>query len=218
MIEYQEVSKVFPNGFRALEDISLRVEKGEFVFLVGPSGAGKTTLLKFLIREDLPTSGDVLLDEESVVRFPKRRVPELRRRVGMVFQDFKLLEQKNVFENVAFALEVVGASDEKISQVVPYLLDRVGLQEKAKFFPAQLSVGERQRVAIARALAHEPEVLLADEPTGNLDRSNSEQIIDLLQQINEWGTTVVMATHDESVVNRLNKRVIEINQGRLVRQ
>lgn len=216
MIEYREVNKIYPDGFQALEDVNMSVEEEEFVFLVGPSGAGKTTLLKFLIREDLPTSGDVFLGEENVARIPGRRVPELRRKVGMVFQDFKLLEQKNVFENVAFALEVIGEGDKKIHEVVPYILEQVGLEEKGKSFPAQLSMGERQRTAIARALAHEPQVLLADEPTGNLDRKNAEQIVSLLQQINDWGTTVVMATHDMDMVDQLNKRRVEIEKGKLM--
>lgn len=216
VIEYRDVSKIFPDGTQALADVNLAVEEQEFVFLVGPSGAGKTTLLKFLIREDLPSSGEVFLEDEDVVRLPANKVPRLRRRVGMVFQDFKLLRQKSAFENVAFALEVSGADDAEVNEVVPYLLEQVGLQERAKAFPDQLSAGEQQRVAIARALVHEPKVLLADEPTGNLDRQNAEQIVGLLQQINQWGTTVIMATHDEAIVGQLDKRIVELDKGAII--
>lgn len=218
MIRYQNVSKIFPSGTQALADVNLEIEPSEFVFLVGPSGAGKTTLLRFLIREDKPTSGEIWFQNEEVVSLPGRLVPLLRRRVGMVFQDFKLLERRTVFENVAFALEVSGKPDAEIREVVPYILERVGLKDKLKAFPFQLSAGEQQRVALARALVHEPEVLLADEPTGNLDDQNSWQIIDLLKQINEWGTTILMATHDQEIVKSLKKRVVHLNRGRIVKE
>jgi len=216
VIEYRQVSKIFHDGTQALTDVSFVVQEQEFVFLIGPSGAGKTTLLRFLIREDVPSAGEVLLEERDVVRLPSREIPKLRRKVGMVFQDFRLLLRKTVFENVAFAMEVLGEDEGKINEVVPYILEQVGLQDRARSFPEQLSAGEQQRVAIARALVHEPRVLLADEPTGNLDHANSEQILHLLQQINEWGTTVIMATHDLSIIKQLNKRKVEINEGRVV--
>lgn len=216
MIVYKEVTKTFPNGTTAIKDVSFQVQPGEFVFLCGPSGAGKTTLLRFLIREDRPTSGEVWFGEEDVVKLPGKYVPLLRREVGMVFQDFKLLPRLNTFENVAFALEVVGAEHKEIKEVVPYLLEKVGLGDKGKHYPHQLSAGEQQRVAIARALAHEPQALLADEPTGNLDLETSWQIVDLLKQINEWGTTVIMATHDTNIVGQLKRRVIRIDQGKII--
>ena len=217
MIRYEGVSKYYKrSGIVALEDVNLEIEEGDFVFLVGPSGAGKTTLLKFLIREDTPTEGDIWLRESNIVSLPKRKIPALRRTVGMVFQDFKLLRQQTVYENVAFALEVVGKRSDEIKEIVPYLLDRVGLLDRAQAFPQELSTGEQQRVAIARALATEPEVLLADEPTGNLDSKNSKQIVDLLRQINEWGTTVIMATHDDALVKRHKGRVVTVNDGKVV--
>lgn len=217
MIEYVNVSKIFPNGTQALKNINLKINPGEFTFLVGPSGAGKTTLLRFLIREDLPTTGEVWFEDQDVVRLPGRLVPHLRRQVGMVFQDFKLLPRLTVFENVAFALEVAGRRGSEVREVVPYLLEKVGLLEKIRSFPAQLSSGEAQRVVIARALVHEPRVLLADEPTGNLDPTSSWEIIQLLNQINEWGTTVIMATHDSTIVDTLRKRVISIDVGEITR-
>lgn len=216
MIRYESVSKYYKrSGITALEDITLEIEQGDFVFLVGPSGAGKTTLLKFLIREDTPSDGEIWFKEDNIVRLPRRRIPHLRRQIGMVFQDFKLLRQQTVYENVAFALEVVGKKPAEIKEIVPYLLDRVGLLSRERAFPQELSTGEQQRVAIARALATEPEVLLADEPTGNLDTQNSKQIVDLLKQINEWGTTVIMATHDDALVKRTKARVVTIKDGKV---
>lgn len=216
MIRYEEVTKEYGKGkVRALEEVNLEIGAGDFVFLVGPSGAGKTTLLKFLIREDKPTRGDIWFHDENIVRLPDRKIPTLRRRIGMVFQDFRLLQQQTVEENIRFALEVTGRAKSEIEEVIPYLLGRVGLDHRAKSFPAQLSTGEQQRVAIARALAHEPEVLLADEPTGNLDTQNALQILDLLKQINSWGTTVVMATHDDYLINKAPGRVVKIKSGRI---
>ena len=216
MIFYKNVTKVFPNGTEAVRGVNFTIDSGEFAFLCGPSGAGKTTLLRFLIREDLPTEGEVWFQEENIVSLPEKFVPQLRRSIGMIFQDFKLLPRRTVFENVAFALEVAGKSDFEIAQVAPYIIERVGLGNKMDAFPHQLSSGEAQRVAIARALVHEPEVLLADEPTGNLDYETSWQIIDLLNQINEWGATVIMATHDAEIVKALKKRVIKIDKGQVI--
>ncbi len=217
MIEYKNVSKIYKGGqVKALDDISLHIKKEEFVYLVGASGAGKTTLLKFLIREEVPTEGDVIVDKESVVKMPGRKVPQLRRKVGMVFQDFKLLDQQTVAENLRFTLEVTGRSSKEIKDIVPYLLEQVGLSDRATAFPRELSTGEQQRVAIARALSHEPEILLADEPTGNLDDDNSHQIIELLKQINKWGTTVIMATHDMGLVRKHKARIIKLEGGKLL--
>lgn len=217
MISFQGVTKTYPKGVEALRGVDLEISDGEFLFLVGPSGAGKTTLLKFLIREDLPSSGAIIFKDEDIVGLADHLVPQLRRQIGMVFQDFKLLEKRTVFENVAFALEVLGRNDSDISQMVPFILQKVGLSEKLEFYPRQLSSGEQQRVAIARALIHEPEVLLADEPTGNLDYENSWQIINLLKQINEWGTTVIMATHDRTIVDSMKKRVVTLERGLIVK-
>ncbi|MBM4401796.1 MAG: cell division ATP-binding protein FtsE [Candidatus Cloacimonetes bacterium] len=216
MINYKNVTKIFPNGTEAVRNVNFSIASGEFAFLCGPSGAGKTTLLRFLIREDLPSEGEIWFRDENIVTLPEKFVPELRRNIGMVFQDFKLLPRRTVFENVAFALEVSGKSDLEIAQIVPYILERVGLQNKMTAFPNQLSSGEAQRVAIARALVHEPQVLLADEPTGNLDYENSWQIVELLNQINEWGASVLMATHDTEIVKALKKRVIKIDKGQVV--
>lgn len=216
MIQYKDVTKIFPDGTEALRQVNFSVESGEFTFLCGPSGAGKTTLLRFLIREDFPTEGEVFFEDKNILELPNSLVPKLRRSIGMVFQDFKLLPHLNVYENVALALEVSGAEDAKISQVVPFLLEQVGLSNRAENLPRQLSSGEAQRVAIARALVNEPKALLADEPTGNLDYETSWQIVRLLQQINDWGTTVLMATHDTEIVKALKKRVVRIERGEIV--
>lgn len=217
MIVFENVTKVFPGGFEALKDVSFTVEPSEFMFLVGPSGAGKTTLLKFLIREDTPTEGDVIFEDQSIVQLPGGRIPWLRRRIGVVFQDFKLLTRSTVYENVAVTLEVAGKPRNEIDELVPFMLEKVGLVGKEHNFPRELSAGESQRVAIARALVHEPAVLLADEPTGNLDAQNAWEIMELITQINEWGTTVVMATHDDRIVDRLKKRVVKIEDGQVVK-
>ncbi len=217
MIVFENVTKVFPGGFEALKDVSFTVEPSEFMFLVGPSGAGKTTLLKFLIREDTPTEGDVIFEDQSIVQLHGGRIPWLRRRIGVVFQDFKLLTRSTVYENVAVTLEVAGKPRNEIDELVPFMLEKVGLIGKEHNFPRELSAGESQRVAIARALVHEPAVLLADEPTGNLDAQNAWEIMELITQINEWGTTVVMATHDDRIVDRLKKRVVKIEDGQVVK-
>lgn len=217
MITFDKVSKKYPSGFDALKKVSFGVDEGEFVFLVGPSGAGKTTLLRFLTREDVPTEGDVLFKDESVFALPGRKIPWLRQRIGVVFQDFKLLPRNTVFENVAVTLEVIGKKKTEIDELVPFMLEKVGLEKRMSAFPHELSTGESQRVAIARALVHEPDVLLADEPTGNLDNANAWEIMDLIGQINEWGTTVIMATHDEQIVDKLKKRVVRIEDGKVVK-
>lgn len=217
MIRYKDITKIFPNGTKALSNVNLEITHGEFIFLVGPSGAGKTTLLSFLIREDLPTEGEIWFNQENIVKISSRKIPLLRRKVGMVFQDFKLLQKLTIYENVAFALEVSGKSNAEIKEIVPYILTRIGLEAKMNSFPTQLSAGEAQRVSVARALVNEPEVLLADEPTGNLDPTHSWEIIQLLNQINEWGTTVIMATHNTEIVNALKKRVVTINKGQIVK-
>lgn len=216
MISYRDVSKIYNTKVAALREVNLEVESGEFVFLVGPSGAGKTTLLKLLIREDLPTAGEIWFEDKNVCRLSGAKVPILRREIGMVFQDFKLLPKRTVYENVAFALEVAGRPDAEIAEVVPYLLEQIGLQDLRNSFPHQLSAGEAQRVALARALVHEPKVLLADEPTGNLDYENSWQIVRLLDQVNSWGTTVIMASHDREIVSSLKRRTVKIEKGEIV--
>ncbi|PIZ46156.1 cell division ATP-binding protein FtsE [candidate division WWE3 bacterium CG_4_9_14_3_um_filter_41_6] len=217
MITFDHVTKLYDRGsVTALNDVSLDIKEKDLVVLVGPSGAGKTTLLRLLIKEENPTHGAIYFKEDDIVKLSKSKVPKLRRSIGMIFQDFKLLKTRNVYENVAFALEVTRSSTKEIGEVVPYLLDKVGLSYRAKAFPNELSTGEQQRVAIARALVHEPEVLLADEPTGNLDRKNSEQIVELLQQINDWGTTIIIATHDEYVIKTIKGRTIELDDGKVV--
>jgi cell division transport system ATP-binding protein len=211
------VGKVYPNGKAALKDVDLTLAEGEFVFLVGPSGAGKSTLLKLLIRDELPTSGEVILDGRDLARVPRRRVPQLRRQIGIVFQDFKLLPDRTVRDNVAFALEVTGTPRRRIRPAVDRALAVVGLAAHADQIPTTLSGGEQQRTAIARALVHEPRLIIADEPTGNLDPLISWEIIQLLLRINELGVTVLMATHNAEVVTALRRRVVALEEGRIVR-
>jgi cell division transport system ATP-binding protein len=217
MIELQNVTKTYRAGSVALRDISLSIDKGEFVFVVGSSGSGKTTLLRLLLREELPDQGKILEAGRDIVHLPKWRVPYLRRNIGCVFQDFRLLPNKTVFENVAFGLEVIGRPATVVNQQVPQILELVGLSHKAKSLPTELSGGEQQRVAVARAFVNRPLILLADEPTGNLDPTNSEGIMALLDRINRTGTTVVVATHDKLLVDRMRRRVIELDEGLLVR-
>ena len=217
MIELQNVTKTYRAGTVALRDVSLQIDKGEFVFVVGASGSGKTTLLRLLLREELPESGRILEAGRDIVNLPKWRVPYLRRNIGCVFQDFRLLPNKTVFENVAFGLEVIGRPAAVINQQVPQILELVGLTHKAPSMPNELSGGEQQRVAVARAFVNQPLILLADEPTGNLDPTNSEGIMALLDRINRTGTTVVVATHDKVLVDRMRRRVVELDEGRLVR-
>lgn len=217
MIKLFNVSKTYDNGARALVDVTLHIAKGDFAFLVGPSGAGKSTLMRLIIRRELPTQGQILVGGRNVARLKHREIPLLRRNVGVIFQDFKLLPTKTVFDNVAFALEVTEASTREIQRRVPAVLELVGLRHKADCFPHELSGGEQQRVSLARAIVNNPLVLLADEPTGNLDPDTSWGIMDLLLEVNRRGTTVVMATHNRDVVDRLKRRVIAIDHGRLVR-
>jgi len=214
-IEFRNVTKEYDPGFKALDDVSLTIDDGEFIFLVGPSGAGKSTLIKMLIREEFPSEGEVLFNEVPIAELPRDKLPDLRRRIGVVFQDFKLLNSKNVFENVAVALEVVDSPDEVIKNVVPNVLSMVGLVEKMFNFPKQLSGGEKQRLSIARALAHEPDVLVADEPTGMIDPKSTEEVIEILERINSLGTTILMASHDQNIVNKLKKRVVRIEEGKI---
>ncbi len=211
------VGKTYPNGRVALRDVDLVLEEGEFVFLVGPSGAGKTTLLRLLIRDELPTAGELLVDGRDLARVPRRKVPALRRTIGVVFQDFKLLPTRTVAENVAFALEATGTPRRRIRPAVERALAVVGLADQADQLPTTLSGGEQQRTAIARALVHEPRLIIADEPTGNLDPLISWEIIQLLLRINELGVTVLMATHNAEVVTSLRRRVVALEEGRIVR-
>ncbi len=217
VIRFENVSKTYKNGTPALTNVNLDIEKGEFVFLVGASGSGKTTFLRLLLREELPDQGRILEAGRDIGALPKWRVPYLRRNIGCVFQDFRLLPNKTVFENVAFALEVIGRPRSTVESQVPQILELVGLGEKSGNLPSELSGGEQQRVAVARAFVNRPLILLADEPTGNLDPSNSESIMALLERINRTGTTVVMATHDKAMVDRMRRRVIELEKGEIVR-
>jgi cell division transport system ATP-binding protein len=212
-----EVTKVYPNGKRALVDVDLVVPEGDFVFLVGPSGAGKSTLIKLLIRDEVATSGTVMVAGRDLARLRRKDVPRLRRQIGIVFQDFKLLPTKTVRENVAFALEVTGTPRHRIGPTADRVLALVGLTAQANQRPAQLSGGEQQRTAIARAMVHDPRVIIADEPTGNLDPLISWEILQLLLRINDLGTTVLMATHNAEVVTALRKRVVALEEGRIVR-
>ncbi|MEO6991087.1 MAG: cell division ATP-binding protein FtsE [Candidatus Baltobacteraceae bacterium] len=216
MISLRGVSLVYPNGTRALDGVDLDVAKGSFVFLVGHSGTGKSSLLRLLYREQVPSQGQVTVDGIRVDRLRRSRVPHLRRNLGVVFQDYKLLAEKTVWENVAFALQVTGAKTRDVMRQVPRVLDLVGLSHKSRMFPTELSGGEQQRTAIARALVNNPKLLLCDEPTGNLDPSNTSEIMELLLRINLKGTTVVVATHNQAVVDRMRRRVVRLDDGRIV--
>ncbi|HHX23201.1 MAG: cell division ATP-binding protein FtsE [Tepidanaerobacteraceae bacterium] len=217
MIELYGVTKTYPSGQTALKDINLKISKGDFVFIVGPSGAGKSTLIKLLFREVLPTKGQIFFAGKNITRLRPREIPYLRRRIGIVFQDFRLLPEKTVYENVAFAMEVVEASARDIRKRVPQILDRVGLAHKANAKPSELSGGEQQRIAMARALVNNPDILIADEPTGNLDPDTSWEIMKQLDDINKSGTTVVVASHDRELIDSMKKRVIQLENGCLVR-
>ncbi len=217
MIAFQNVSKVYNSHSTALEEVNLRINPGEFVSLVGRSGAGKSTLIKLLIGEERPSKGRVFFGQYEVNKLRDKELPTLRRHIGIVFQDFRLLPVKTAYENVAFALEVAGRSQKEIQELVPQVLDMVGLGEKMGNFPHELSGGEKQRVAIARSMVHRPEVIIADEPTGNLDPFHSWEIINLLQKINQLGTTLILATHEKDIVNSLDRRVVTLDQGRVVR-
>ena len=217
LITLDDVSKRYPNGTYALRDVDLEIESGDFVFLVGSSGAGKSTLIRLLIREELPSTGRVMVDGEDVAKLARGRVHMLRRKVGVVFQDFKLLPTKTVAENVAFALVVTGHEGPIVREETERVLSLVGLSQRRAHFPDQLSGGEQQRTAIARALVNRPRILIADEPTGNLDPVTSWEIIKLLTRVNELGTTMVMATHNAEIVNALRRRVVHLDHGRVVR-
>ncbi|MCG1013061.1 cell division ATP-binding protein FtsE [Tepidanaerobacter sp. GT38] len=217
LIEMYGVTKIYPGGQVALKDINLKISKGEFVFIVGPSGAGKSTLIKLIFREEVPTRGQIFFAGKNISRLKRREVPYLRRRIGIVFQDFRLLPEKTVYENVAFAMEVVEASYKDIKRKVPQTLERVGLLHKANARPSELSGGEQQRVALARALVNNPDILVADEPTGNLDPDTSWDIMNYLDDINKRGTTIIVATHARELVDSMKKRVIQLEKGSLVR-
>lgn len=217
MVRFASVRKTYPNGVEALRDVSFEVAPGEFVFIVGPTGVGKSTLLKMIYREELPTRGTVHVGGREVTRMPAREIPYLRRRVGVVFQDFRLLPRKSAWENIAFALEVTGSAPPHAGRRVTELLEQVGLAARPDALPRELSAGEQQRVSIARALVHRPRLLLADEPTGNLDPATSWEIVQLLQRISAEGTTVIVTTHDQTIVDRLRRRVIAVDHGAIVR-
>lgn len=216
MIEFQHVTKKYSSSIIAVDDVNFKIAKGEFVALVGPSGAGKSTLIKMLIREEMPTSGRILVAERDIFQLRERELPYYRRKVGVIFQDFKLLSKKTVCENVAFALEVAGVFTSIIKKRVPEMLALVGLENRSNALSEELSGGEKQRVSIARALVHEPKLLIADEPTGNLDPVNSWEIMELLFKINKQGTVVLLATHNKEVVDAINKRVITMKDGKVV--
>jgi cell division transport system ATP-binding protein len=217
MIYFDKVSKTYLNKSEALKEISFAIEQGEFVSIVGQSGAGKTTLLKMLLAEEKPSSGKVFFDSNEVHRLPKSELYKLRRRIGVVFQDFRLLPKKTTYENIAFAMQAAGRADEVIENDVPQVLEVVGLLEKSSSFPNELSGGERQRVAIARAIVNRPDIIIADEPTGNLDPLNIQEIINLLGKVNELGTTVILTTHNRDIINYLGRRVVTLEKGRVTR-
>ena len=216
MIEFKNVSKVYNNGTEALRNLSLSIAKGEFVFIVGSSGAGKSTFLKLIMREEVPNSGEIVVNGRKLSTVRKRDVPYLRRTMGIVFQDFRLIDKMTVYDNVAFAMHIVGASDREIRKRVPYVLGLVGLEKKMDNHPAELSGGEQQRVGLARALVNIPSMIIADEPTGNVDPAMSYEIVELLTEINRRGTTVLMVTHEHDLVKRFPRRVIEIQGGTVV--
>ncbi len=217
MIEFKNVSKVYDsNGVHALDKVSINIQKGEFVFIVGSSGAGKSTFLKLIMREEQPTSGTIVVNGMHLEKMPRRKVPYLRRTMGIVFQDFRLISKMTVYENVAFAMRCVGKKNDVIKKRVPYILELVGLGDKAKDHPSELSGGEQQRVSLARALVNNPALIIADEPTGNIDPEMSYEIIQLLSEINKRGTTVLVVTHEHELVKSFGKRVITIDDGRVV--
>lgn len=215
MIKLDKVTKKYPSGQVVLDDVSIDINKGEFVFIVGPSGVGKTTFLRLFTREILPNSGQIIISDQNILKLPSKKIPYLRRRIGTIFQDFKLLLNRTLFENVSVPLEVIGKSDSQIEKEVSEVLDKVGLLEKAGFFPAQLSGGEVQRTAIARAIVGKPEILLADEPTADLDPETAITIVDLLEKVNkDESTTIVMATHNSQIVDKYKKRVLSLKDGK----
>lgn len=220
MIQFLGVSKIYPSSpdpIKALDNVSFEISDGEFVFLVGPSGSGKTTILKQIIREELPSDGRIYFEDQDITKMSRTQVYQLRRKIGVVFQDYKLIEEKNIYENVAFAMEAASFSHKEIAETVPYVLDIVNLSDRAASFPKQLSGGEKQKVAIARAIANNPKVFIADEPTGNLDPKSAWDIVQILSKINKWGTTIIMSTHGTEIVNTLQKRVLKLENGKLLR-
>lgn len=216
MIEFKGVTKVYPNGTVALDDVDFFVGKGEFVFILGRSGAGKSTLLKLILREEAATSGEIIVGDYNLATIKEKQIPYLRRNLGVVFQDFRLIPTMTAYENVAFAMHVTNIPKKEIRKRVPYILHLVGLSEKAKVYPTELSGGEQQRVALARALVHNPQIIIADEPTGNIDPQLSYEIMELLAEINKLGTTVVVVTHEQEMVADFHRRTIVIEQGRIV--
>lgn len=217
MLEMINVSKIYPGGSVALQDINVRIEQGEFVFIVGPSGAGKSTFFKMMFREVLPSSGKVIVNGHDLVKMTDKEIPYFRRQLGIVFQDYRLLPDRTVYDNVAFAMQVIETPYRKIKRRVNDVLDLVGLRKRAHAYPTELSGGEQQRIAIARAIVNDPILLIADEPTGNLDPETSWEIMDIFREVNKSGTTIVMATHDREIVDEMEKRVIAIEHGHIVR-
>lgn len=216
MVLMQDVFKTYDNGTKALKGINMEIEEGEFVFLVGPSGSGKSTIIKLINAEIRPTAGKLVVNDFDLTKIKRRRVPQFRRSLGVIFQDFRLIDKKTVYENVAFAMRVIGASNKDIVERVPYVLELVGLQNMTKRFPDELSGGEQQRVAIARALVNNPKLIIADEPTGNLDPARSKELMMLLEHINALGTTMLVVTHERELVNSFSKRVVAIDGGRVI--
>lgn len=217
MVEFTNVIKTYDGNITAVDNVSFTIKEGEFIFLIGPSGSGKTTVIKMLIRDEVPSSGKIFFDDVDITKINRRKVYKLRREIGVIFQDFKLIPDKTAYENVAFAMEAAGKTSKEIKETVPYVLDIVGLSNRLNSFPRQLSGGEQQRVAIARAISNNPKILIADEPTGNLDPASAWDIVQVLTKINNWGTTVIMSTHGTDIVNSLNKRVVQMEGGRIIR-
>lgn len=217
MLNFNNVYKKYDNGTEALKNVNLQIDSGEFVFLIGASGSGKSTLLKLILMEEISTSGEIYFKNVQLEKLHRKNISKLRRQMGVVFQDFRLLPNKTAYENVAYAMEVVEASEKKIKRDVPKALELVGLEDKANSYPDELSGGEQQRIAIARAIVNKPDLIIADEPTGNLDPENSKDIIRLFSEINKNGTTVLIATHEKNIVNAMGKRVVEIDNGVIVR-
>lgn len=217
MIEFNNVSKIYKKDFAAVKNINLNIESGEFLFIIGKSGAGKSTLIKLLLKEINPTEGSIRYKEQDVTKIKKRNLAEYRRRIGFVFQDYRLLPRLTVYENIAFAMEMICCSSKNIRREVPVVLSMVGLSNKAKYYPDELSGGEQQRVAIARAVVNKPETIIADEPTGNLDIETSNEIMKIFNEINKRGTTVIMATHDKEIISKCQRRVVELKKGMILR-
>ncbi len=217
MIHFKNISKIYPPHSIAVENVNLRIKPGEFISLVGSSGAGKSTLLRMLIGEEAPTMGEIIVGDVSINSLSHKELPYLRRKIGTVFQDYKLLPAKTAYENIAFAMEVAGKDEIEISEDVPQVLSLVGLEDKASQFPHQLSGGEKQRVAIGRAMVHRPDILVADEPTGNLDPVNTWEVVQLLIKLNELGATIILATHDNQIVNSLERRMVLMDKGRIIK-